>query len=50
LPSDGTATLLNGDASYVRNFKIHKQRPVLLPPKRELASKRASKRLSPNKL
>jgi NAD(P)-dependent dehydrogenase (short-subunit alcohol dehydrogenase family) len=31
---------------HSRNFKIHKQRPVLLPPKQQLASTK----LSPNKL
>ena len=59
---DGTATLLNGtsyvnrglhvftcggaESMHSRNFKIHKQRPVLSPPKRLLASKK----LPPNKL
>jgi hypothetical protein len=31
---------------HSRNFKIHKQRPVLLPPKQQLAATK----LSPNKL
>ena len=37
-----------GGAEFMhsRNLKIHKQRPVLLPPKQQLASKK----LSPNKL
>ena len=34
------------ESMHSRNFKIHKQRPVLLPPKQQPASKR----LSPNKL
>jgi hypothetical protein len=59
---DGTATLLNGDASYfnrglhvitlrwgkmhLMSLKIRKKLPVGLPPKRQLASKK----LSPNQL